>query len=38
MAARTFDPRQLPCITHDIDSFVAIKDFQVPSTELVEEF
>ena len=37
-AAHIFDPRQLPCITHDIDSFAAIKDFQDPSTELVEEF
>ena len=37
-AAHIFDPRQLPCITHDIDSFAVIKDFQDPSTELVEEF
>ena len=37
-AARIFDPRQLPCITHDIDSFAVIKDFQDPSTELLEEF
>ena len=37
-AARIFDPRQLPCITHDIDSFAVIKDFQDPSTEPVEEF
>ena len=37
-AAHIFDPRQLPCISHDIDSFAAIKDFQDPSTELVEEF
>ena len=37
-AARIFDPRQLPCTTHDIDSFADIKDFQDPSTELVEEF
>ena len=37
-AARIFDPRQLPYITHGIDSFAAIQDFQDPSTELVEEF
>ena len=37
-AARIFDPIQLPCITHDIDSFAAIKDFQDPSTKLVEGF
>ena len=37
-AACIFDPIQLPCITHDIDSFAAIKDLQDPSTELVEEF
>ena len=36
--ARIFDPRQLPCITPDIDSLAAIKDFQDPSTELLEEF
>ena len=28
----------IPYITHDIDSSAAIKDFQDPSTELVEEF
>ena len=36
-ALHLFDPRQLPCISHDIDSFVAIKDLQDPSTDL-EEF
>ena len=29
-----FDPRQLPCISPDIDSFVAIKNLQDPSTDL----
>ena len=32
------DPRQLPCISHDIDSFAAIKDLQDPSTDLHKEF
>ena len=36
-----FDPRQLlciPCISHDIDSFAAIKDLQDLFTDLLEEF
>ena len=32
------DPRQLPCIIHDIDSFAAIKDSQDPSIDLLKEF
>ena len=37
-ASCLFDPRQLSCISHDIDSFVAIKDSQDPSTDLLKEF
>ena len=37
-ASCVFYPRQLPCISHDIDSFAAIKDLQDPSTDLLEEF
>ena len=33
-----FNPKQLPCISHNIDSFTAIKDLQDPSTDLLEEF
>ena len=33
-AFRQFDPRQLSCISHDIDSFSAIKDLQDPSNDL----
>ena len=37
-ASCLFDPRQLPCISLDIDSFAAIKDLQDSSTDLFEEF
>ena len=37
-ASHLFDPRQLPCISHIIDNFGAIKDLQDPSTDLLEEF
>ena len=37
-AARLFDPRQLPIITHDIGDYCAIKAFENPSPVLLEEF
>ena len=37
-ASCLFDPRQLSCISLDIDSFAAIKDLQDSSTDLLEEF
>ena len=38
LASHLFDPKQLTCISYDIDSFAAIKDLQDPSTDLLEEF
>ena len=37
-ASRLFDPRQLPCIRHDIDSFAAIKDLQYVFYILLQRF
>ena len=38
-AVRVFDPRQLPCISHDIDEYgSSVKILQNPSIELMEEW
>lgn len=38
-AVRVFDPRQLPCISHDIDEYGSrVKALQNPSTDLMEEW
>lgn len=37
-AARIFDPRQLPIVSHDIGDYCAISAFRDPSSALLEEF
>jgi hypothetical protein len=37
-AARIFDPRQLPTISHNISDYSVIKGFENPSPELLEKF